>query len=199
MAIIRQLLPSVFCNKYVVRLVTLLIIIFLPEMVVPVASLFYEDKFYEDVVAGLDQVVKDEPYCIIVPRVEKKLIHAFFIFPERIYSSRKWVIVMDPARIDYHHILDHAIRQKLLFYAKEGRDYRKRGEIGTEMHFGIAKKEAFYVWSFKNRRFVEHTVSIPQNLYWMKKQYTDLKYYQRYSNRPPYADPEDYFCAFMHE
>ncbi len=199
MTIIMRLLSSVFFKKYVIRVAALLIIVFLPEIVVPVAFYFYKDAFYEDVVASLDQVVNDEPYCIIVPRVKQQLIPAFFIFPERIYSSREWVIVMDPAKIDYRHILDHAIRQEWLFYAKEGRGYRERGEVGTEMHFGVAKKDAFYVWSFKNRRFVEHVVPIPQNLYWMKKYYTDLRHYQRFSNRPPYADPEDYFCPFMYE
>jgi len=199
MRMIKQLFSSVFFKKYVIRASALLIIIFLPEIVVPVAFHFYKDAFYEDVVASLDQVVKDEPYCIIVPRVKQDLIRAFFIFPERIYSYREWVIVMDPAEIDYQHILDHAIRQKLLFYAKEGRSYKDRGEIGSEMHFGIAKKGVFYVWSFKKRRFVEHVVPIPQNLFWMKKRYTNLRHRQRFSHRPPYADPEDYFCPFMHE
>lgn len=125
MTIIRRLLSSVFFKKYVIRVAALLIIVFLPEIVVPVAFHFYKDAFYGDVVASLDQVVNDEPYCIIVPRVKQQLIPAFFIFPERIYSSRKWVIVMDPAKIDYRHILDHAIRQEWLFYAKEERLVRR--------------------------------------------------------------------------
>ena len=200
MTIMRRLWSSVFFKKSVIRVSALLIIIiFLPEIIVPLAFHVYKGAFYEDVVASLDQVVNDEPYCIIVPRVKQTLIPPFFIFPERIYSFREWVIVMDPAQIDYHHILDHAIRQKLLFYAKEGRGYGKRGEIGTEMHFGVAKKAAFYVWSFKNRRFVEHVVPMPSNLYWMKKRYTDLKHYQRFSKRPMYTNPEDYYCPFLYE
>ena len=202
MTIIGRLLSSVFFKKYVIRVAALLIIVFLPEIVVPVAFHLYKDVFYEDVVASLEQLVDDDAYCIIVPRVNRVKLQRrflFFMLPERIYSSREWVIVMDPAKIDYRHILDHAIRQEWLFYAKEGRGYRERGEIGTEMHFGVAKKDAFYVWSFKNRRFVEHVVTIPQNLYSIQRTYTDLRHYQRYSNRPPYADPEDYFCPFMYE
>ncbi|MBQ0720708.1 MAG: hypothetical protein KBT88_09910 [Gammaproteobacteria bacterium] len=178
------------------RVWALLIIIYLPEIVVPVVFHLYKDTFYEDVVAGLAEVVNDEPYCIIVPRVKQQRIPGFFIFPERIHSYREWVVVMDPAAIDYRHILDHAIRQGWLFYAKEGRGYGKRGEIGTEMHFGVAKKGAFYLWSFKKRRFVEHVVPIPSALYWMKKGYTDLRHYQRYSNRPEYGNSDDYYCPF---
>jgi len=121
-------LSSVFFKKYVIRVAALLIIIFLPEIVVPVASFFYKDVFYEDVVTSLDQVINDEPYCIIVPRVNRVKQQSrflFFMLPERIYSSREWVIVMDPAKIDYRHILDHAIRQEWLFYAKEERLVRR--------------------------------------------------------------------------
>ena len=187
------------------RVLGLLIIVFLPEIIVPVASYIYKDAFYADVVTSLGQIVNDEPYCLIVPRVNEKIIPPqkiipFFItLPERIYTSREWVIVMDPEKIDYPHILDHAIRQKLLFYAKEGRSYGTRAERGTEMHFGVATEGAFYLWSFKKRRFVEHFVAIPRNLFWMKKRYTDLRHYQRFSNRPPYADPEDYYCPFLYD
>ena len=175
MVLIKQLLSSVFFKKYVIRVVALLIIIFLPEIVVPVAFHLYKNVFYEDVVASLEQLVGDDPYCIIAPRVKKQLIPAFFVFPERIHFSREWVVVIDPAKIDYRHILDHAIRQELLFYAKEGRGYRERGEIGTEMHFGVAKKGAFYLWSFKNRRFVKHFVAIPSNLNSIKERYKVFK------------------------
>jgi len=75
----------------------------------------------------------------------------------------------------------------------------KRGDWHRNA-FCVAKKDAFYLWSFKNSGFVElDNIPIPQNLYWMKKRYTDLKHYQRFSNRPPYADPEDYFCPFMYQ
>ena len=202
MTIIRRFLSSVFFKTYVMRVLGLLIIVFLPEIIVPVAFHLYKDVFYEDVVASLEQLVDDDPYCIIVPRVNRvkqQRRFLFFMLPERIYSSREWVIVMDPAQIDYPHILDHAIRQELLFYAKEGRGYRKRGEIGTEMHFGVATKGGFYIWSFKQRRFVEHIVAMPQNLYWMKKRYTDYRRYQRLGRMPARINPDDYYCPFLYD
>mgnify|MGYP003385651852 FL=1 len=182
------------------RVLGLLVIIFLPEIIVPVASDIYKDAFYVDVVTSLGEVVSnDEPYCIIVPRVNELLIPPFFIFPERSHTSREWVIVMDPAQIDYPHILDHAIRQELLFYAKEGRSYGTRAERGTEMHFGVATKGGFYIWSFKQRRFVEHIVAMPQNLYWMKKRYTDYRRYQRLGRMPARINPDDYYCPFLYD
>ncbi|MBL4783385.1 MAG: hypothetical protein JKX92_14190 [Porticoccaceae bacterium] len=184
------------------RVLGLLIIVFLPEIIVPVAFHLYKDVFYEDVVASLEQLVDDDPYCIIVPRVNRvkqQRRFLFFMLPERIYSSREWVIVMDPAQIDYPHILDHAIRQELLFYAKEGRSYGTRAERGTEMHFGVAKKDAFYVWSFKNRRFVEHVVPVPSKLYRMKKRYMDYRRYQRYGQVPTRINPDDYYCPFLYD
>ena len=205
MAIIRRLLSSVFFKKYIVRVLGLLMIVFLPEIIVPVASSIYKDAFYADVVTSLGQIVNDEPYCLIVPRVNETLIPPqkitpFFItLPERIYTSREWIIVMDPEKIDYPHILDHAIRQELLFYAKEGRSYGTRAERGTEMHFGVAKKDAFYVWSFKNRRFVEHVVPVPSKLYRMKKRYMDYRRYQRYGQVPTRINPDDYYCPFLYD
>ena len=172
----------------------------MPEIIVLVASSIYKDAYYADVVTSLGEVVSnDEPYCIIVPRVNELLIPPFFIFSERIHTSREWVIVMDPAQIDYPHILDHAIRQELLFYAKEGRSYGTRAERGTEMHFGVAKKDAFYVWSFKNRRFVEHVVPVPSKLYRMKKRYMDYRRYQRYGQVPTRINPDDYYCPFLYD
>ena len=204
MAVIKRLLSSVFFKKYLMRVLGLLVIIFLPEIIVPVASDIYKDAFYVDVVTSLGEGVnKGEPYCIIAPRVnrvkQQQRRFLFFTLPERIYSSRKWVIVMDPARIDYRHILDHAIRQELLFYAKEGRSYGTRAERGTEMHFGVATKGGFYIWSFKQRRFVEHIVAMPQNLYWMKKRYTDYRRYQRLGRMPARINPDDYYCPFLYD
>ena len=66
----------------------------MPEIIVLVASSIYKDAYYADVVTSLGEVVSnDEPYCIIVPRVNELLIPPFFIFSERIHTSREWVIV----------------------------------------------------------------------------------------------------------
>ena len=71
-------MSSVFFKTYVMRVLGLLIIVFLPEIIVPVASSIYKDAFYADVVTSLGEVVSnDEPYCIIVPRVNELLIPLF--------------------------------------------------------------------------------------------------------------------------
>ena len=203
-ATLMKVLPPVFFRKYSAAILVVLILVFLPEIVVPAVFNLYKEKFYEDVVIALDKVIKDEPYCIIAPRlVEQK-------FENTSYSFRRWVVLRDPLKIDLSHVLDHAIRQKLIFYAKEGHSLRRRLRLGNEMHFGVAKKDAFYIWSFKKSSFVELKIPVLEVNYLreLKSSYITYSRYQHLTKLsgnqhliklPEYIDPTDYYCSLSHQ
>jgi len=186
--------PPYFLMKYLPVLLGGLIIIFLPKILVPIAFNLYKEKFYEDVVSALEENVKNEPYCIIAPRITRKNDEGVG------YPYREWVVLRDPLMIDLRHVLDHAVREKLIFYAKEGRSIKERAESGREMHFGIALKDTFYIWSLKKRAFVELRLPTPiRYLQELKNKHSALSQDQNIKGIPRRINLIDYYCPLLYQ
>lgn len=180
--------PFLF-RKFGMAALGVLTLSFMPEIFLTIAQDIYSKKFFEDVVESLENTVNQHPYCLIVPRkVEQSG-----------YSYREWIVINDPLDIDLEHVLDHAIREKLFFYAKEGRSIKERSEFGREMHFGIALRNRFFIWSFRNGSFVE--LRHPEPISYVE----ELKRKYNATNKPDYPrefvehlHPNDYYCPLSH-
>ena len=181
--------------KYLASVLMVLILIFLPELIVPIDFKLYTEQLHKDVVIALDKVINDEPYCIIAPRLVEIKVGTTS------HSHREWIVLRDPLKIDARHVLDHAVRQKLIFYANEGRSLKRRFQIGSEMHFGLVKKDTFYIWSFKRNGFVKlkTPVSNVSYLHELKNSYITFSRYKHLSNISRNIDPIDYYCIFSYQ
>lgn len=174
-------------KKYVVIAALFVTYWCLPYVTVPVVYFLYGDRFYRQVDASLTQIAQGKPYCIIVPRINSAGKHA----------SREWVVSKDPETIDLRHILDHAIREKLLL-AREGRSLKRRAEVGREMHFGLSLKNEFYIWSFRSESFVKLPVDGLANYERsLINVYLALQQQRQASNILTPLNINDYYCSHL--
>lgn len=175
-------------KKFISFIIFLLIYVSLPHTWAPVIHFLYEKKFHEQVDAGLRNISRGNGYCIIAPTVDPASKHPF----------RKWIAIHDPEKLDLQHILDHAIREKLVFLANEGRSLKERAEIGREIHFGLSLEDEFYIWSFLRGRFVRLPVD---GLTSYEKEiigsYAALRQYQDTDKAAIAVDLDDYYCRHL--
>ena len=171
-------------------LIVLGILLYLPKILVAISVSFYEETFYRDVSDSIAQLAKDRPYCIIAPR----------LFETGARRIREWVVLHDLREIDFRHVIDHAIREKLVIYPSEGRWIKERSRLGRELHFGLVAHDAFYIWSFRRREFVEHSKGYNAGtLNEMRNRYNDFKAYSAVATLPEGIDIENYYCPLLHE
>lgn len=182
--------PSFSIHRYIVGTVLVLTVIFLPELLIPIAQTFFKEKIMAGVVASLKDIVNDESYCIIAPRIVETGGDSY----------REWTVVNDPLDIQMDHVIDHAIREKLIFYAKEGRSIKQRSEFGREMHFGVSLRDNFFIWSFKENKFVSLNIpGTPRYLDELKRKYSALTMHEKKESYPLRYKSIDYYCPHLYE
>lgn len=177
-------------------LIALGFLLFLPKILVAITMNLYEETFYRDVSDSLAQIAKGKPYCIIAPRVFEKRVGN----TSKRIKIREWIVLYDPREIDFRHVIDHAIREKLVFYAREGRSLKERMQLGREIHFGLVVQDGFYNWSFRKRAFLEHSEELnSDSLNEMRDRYNDFKAYSGIATLPEDIDIKNYYCPLLHK
>lgn len=164
-----------------------IVVFFLPQIVTPFAQVLYTRDIHAMVERGIDEISKNKPYCIIAP----------VLVPVRNRYARDWQIIPSVQEIDFDHILDHAVREKLILYAKEGRGARRRGEIGREMHFGVLVQKTLYIWSFKEQQFIELPFKPHRLAGEFQRQYQAFRAINAQHVLSEPLKSEDYFCPHL--
>lgn len=175
--------------KWLAGLIALGMLLYLPNILVVISVRFYEETFYRDVSDSLAQIAKDKPYCIIAPR----------IFETGVRPIREWVVLHNPEEISFHHVMDHAIRDKLFIYPSEDRWIKERSQLGREIHFGLLVQDGFYIWSFRKREFVEQPSGYnTSTLKGLRTRYVVLKTYSTIATLPEGIEIENYYCPLLY-
>lgn len=171
-------------KKYLLFAALVILFLLSPYIITSFFYWYFADEFPLAVETSIEKEVDGREYCIIAPVLER--------------GSRDWQVVNSVSSINLHHIVDHVVREKLVFFAKEGRSLRQRAKYGREMHFGVLFEKQLYIWSFKQSKlialpFVPHRLSLS-----LKERYIALSKSKEEGLLPDYIDPKKYFCPYLH-
>lgn len=149
----------------------------------------FKESIQKDIYEQLVVVSDQDDTCLIAP----------VLLSQKNVKVRDWQVIPSVGGLNLFHVIDHAVRERLVFFASEGRGIKQRAIYGREMHFGVLKGDRLFIWSFKERKFVE----LPFIPHWLvgelKSKYSSLKSLTKNERAVIGLDPGNYYCPHLYQ